>query len=234
MKKSVVVYWHRSSLVESDAVQKSLDVGDKRIDLTERWFTMIGSNAGKGVKKIIALVMVLVMAVSAGVMITSPAQAAGTKAQVKKMYKQINKFRKTKKIWYWKKGSKSKKYFNTKKSNKLKKLKRNKKLEKTAKKRAKDLAKEFKNTMCISHQRPNGKSCFSIYPKKLKACGENIAYTGAEVSVEDVMEGFIEEDQKYRGQGHRRNMLNKKFNAVGVAAYKTHGIVFWVQSFGRY
>lgn len=48
------------------------------------------------------------------------------------------------------------------------------------------------------------------------------------------MDGFIEEDMKYRGQAHRRNMLNKNFNAVGVAAYKKGDVVYWVQSFGKF
>lgn len=156
----------------------------------------------------------------------SAVYASSKYVKCKKMYKKINKFRTKKKQWQWKKGSKKKQYFNTKKSNKLKKLKRDKALEKTAKKRAKELYKYF------DHTRPNGKSCFTVYPKKFKWMGENIAYSGAECSIDEIMEGWIEEDMKYGGQGHRRNMLNKHFKKVGVACFEKGGVRYWVQCFG--
>ncbi|MBQ3281238.1 MAG: CAP domain-containing protein [Eubacterium sp.] len=150
---------------------------------------------------------------------------AGKKyVKCKKMYKKINKFRTKKKVWQWKKGSKKKQYFNTKKSNKLRKLKRDKALEKTARKRAKEISRYY------AHERPNGKSCFSIYPKKFRCMGENIAM-GYE-TVDQVMEAWEEEDCKYSGQGHRRNLLYKKFKKVGVACYEVNGYKYWVQCFG--
>lgn len=154
----------------------------------------------------------------------SAVYASSKHVKCKKMYKKINKFRTKKKQWQWKKGSKKKQYFNTKKSNKLKKLKRDKALEKTAKKRAKEISKYF------DHTRPNGKSCFTAYPKKFKTMGENIA-CGQE-TVDQVMEDWAEEDCKYGGQGHRRNMLYKKFKKVGVACYEVNGYKYWVQCFG--
>ena len=142
----------------------------------------------------------------------------------KKAYTALNKFRTKKKVWQWKKGSKKKKYFNTKKSNKLKKLKKDKSLEKTAKKRAKEISKVF------AHERPNGKDCFTAYPKKFKYMGENIAcgYSTAE----EVTEAWEENDEKYGGQGHRRNMLYKHFKKVGIACYEVNGYKYWVQCFG--
>lgn len=154
----------------------------------------------------------------------SEVYAGGKYVKCKKMYKKINKFRRKKKQWEWKKGSKKKKYYNTKKSNKLGKLKRDKSLEKTAKKRAKELKK------CFAHVRPNGKSCFTVYPKKFRYMGENIA-CGQE-TIDQVMEDWEEEDMKYSGQGHRRNLLNKHFKKVGVACFKYKGYKFWVQCFG--
>ena len=143
----------------------------------------------------------------------------------KDAYKELNKFRTKKKVWQWKKGSKSKKYFNTKKSNTLKKLKRDKSLEKTAKKRAKEISKYF------AHERPNGKSCFTAYPKKkFKYLGENIAC--GYVTSKSVTNAWIEEDEKYSGQGHRRNMLYKNFKKVGIACYAKNGYLYWVQCFG--
>lgn len=46
------------------------------------------------------------------------------------------------------------------------------------------------------------------------------------------MEDWAEEDYKYGGQGHRRNMLYKKFKKVGVACYEVNGYKYWVQCFG--
>lgn len=151
-------------------------------------------------------------------------QSSGKYVGCSKAYKELNKFRTKKKQWQWKKGSKKKQYFNTKKSNKLKKLKRDKDLEKTAKKRAKEIAKVF------DHVRPNGKDCFSIYPKKFRTVGENIAM--GQRSAKEVTEDFAEENEKYGGQGHRRNMLYKKFKKVGIACFEVDGTKYWVQCFG--
>lgn len=141
-----------------------------------------------------------------------------------KAYTLLNKFRTTKKVWQWKPGNKSKQYFNTKKSNTLSELKRDAALEKTAKKRAKEIAKSF------SHTRPNGKTCFSIYPSKFSSCGENIAAGYA--TPKAVTEGWKETNFKYEGQGHRRNMLSKDFTSVGIACYQVNGYKYWVQCFG--
>lgn len=144
-----------------------------------------------------------------------------------KAYKALNKFRTTKKIWYWNANNKSKTKFNTKKSNTLKPLKKNAALEKTAKTRAKELVKSF------SHTRPNGEQCFTAYPKNMMALGENIAYGTAPLSGEAVTKLWQEDEYKYAGQGHRRNMLSKDFNAVGIACYTKGGVCYWVQAFGK-
>jgi uncharacterized protein YkwD len=152
---------------------------------------------------------------------------SGKQLNCSKAYKELNKFRTKKKQWQWKKGSKKKQYFNTKSSNKLGKLKRDKDLEKTAKKRAKEIAKRF------DHTRPNGKSCFTIYPKKFRCMGENIAYGfNYYQTAKQETEGWAEENEKYGGQGHRRNMLEKHFKKVGIACYAEGGYYFWVQCFG--
>ena len=72
--------------------------------------------------------------------------------------------------------------------------------------------------------------CYTAYSKKFKTKGENIA-CGQE-TVDQVMEDWAEEDYKYGGQGHRRNMLYKKFKKVGVACYEVNGYKYWVQCFG--
>lgn len=80
-----------------------------------------------------------------------------------------------------------------------------------------------------AHERPNGQSCFSIYPSG-GARGENIAagYTSASA----VFNGWKEEDEKYAGQGHRRNMLNSSFQYIGIGCVRSsNGVYFWCQAF---
>ena len=115
-------------------------------------------------------------------------------------------------------------FYNTTVFDQLPVLMYNADLEKAAKVRAKEIGKLF------SHTRPNGQRCFTAYPK-MRALGENIAC--GQSSVTEVMLAFAEADKPYSGQGHRRNMLNPNFNAVGCACYKVGNYCYWVQCFGR-
>ena len=139
-------------------------------------------------------------------------------------YRELNNFRTTKNVWQWNSNNKTKTYFNTNSSNKLYSLKKDSALEATARVRAKEIATKF------SHTRPNGSSCFTKYPS-MSYMGEIIAYGYS--TAKSVTEAWKETNDKYSGQGHRRNMLNKKYNAVGIACYKKNGTYYWVQSFGR-
>ncbi|MBQ8925253.1 MAG: CAP domain-containing protein [Clostridia bacterium] len=115
-------------------------------------------------------------------------------------------------------------FYNTTPFDQLPVLMYNADLEKAAKVRAKEIVKLF------SHTRPNGQRCFTAYPQ-MSALGENIAC--GQSSVTEVMIAFAEADKPYSGQGHRRNMLNPNFNAVGCACYKVGNYCYWVQCFGR-
>ena len=115
-------------------------------------------------------------------------------------------------------------FYNTNPFDQLPVLMYNADLEKAAKVRAKEIVKLF------SHTRPNGQRCFTAYPQ-MRALGENIAC--GQSSVTEVMIAFAEADKPYSGQGHRRNMLNPMFNAVGCACYKVGNYCYWVQCFGR-
>ena len=115
-------------------------------------------------------------------------------------------------------------FYNTNPFDQLPVLMYNADLEKAAKVRAKEIVKLF------SHTRPNGQRCFTAYPQ-MRALGENIAC--GQSSVTEVMIAFAEADKPYSGQGHRRNMLNPMFNAVGCACYKVDNYCYWVQCFGR-
>lgn len=115
-------------------------------------------------------------------------------------------------------------FYNTTPFDQLPVLMYNAELEKAAKVRAKEIVQLF------SHTRPNGQRCFTAYPQ-MRALGENIAC--GQSSVTEVMIAFAEADKPYSGQGHRRNMLNPMFNAVGCACYKVGNYCYWVQCFGR-
>ncbi len=176
-------------------------------------------------KKLIYLLLVIVLLSNN----STEVQAKTKKITVKGSYSQtdartmlssINELRTGDDSWYWNGG-------NTYKiqNSSLKSLKYDYTLEKIAMTRAIEIAVTF------SHTRPNGKSCWTAYTKKLKnsAKGENIA-AGYD-TVEEVYEAWEEEDEKYNGQGHRRNMLSKSFKYVGIAHVVIKGRDYWVQEF---
>ena len=99
-------------------------------------------------------------------------------------------------------------------------------LERIATKRAAELA------LLFDHGRPNGESFFSIYEEEgitYRAAGENIAmgYRTAEA----VNAAWREDGEPYNGQGHRRNMLNPKFNCVGIGHVYLDGCHYWLEEF---
>ena len=80
------------------------------------------------------------------------------------------------------------------------------------------------------HTRPNGDSCFSvdedgIYENSVRYLNaENIAAgypTGAEV-----IEAWI------KSPGHNANILNARSDCIGIGAFESDGIRYWVQLFG--
>lgn len=140
-------------------------------------------------------------------------------------YALLNAFRTESNLWYWNEDNQTKTVLNSGTGNTLQPLQRNSALEETAKIRAKEIVTQF------SHTRPNGSDCFTAYPKGLMAMGENIAY--GYPSAQSVTEAWKETNDNYSGQGHRRNMLSRSFNAVGIAGYVHNGQIYWVQSFGN-
>lgn len=46
-----------------------------------------------------------------------------------------------------------------------------------------------------------------------------------------MLDGREEANEKYDGQGHRRNLLNDQCNVVGIAHVRYQGVDFWVQEF---
>lgn len=139
-------------------------------------------------------------------------------------YDYLNAFRTEENVWYWNPDDTTQSHVNTNDTVWLKPLERDIDLENTAKIRAKELVELF------AHSRPDGSSCFSIFPEDLMDYGENIA-KGYENSF-DVTEGWKETNETYQGQGHRRNMLHADYNYVGIAGYKVNATIYWVQNFG--
>lgn len=140
--------------------------------------------------------------------------------EARTMLSLINDFRSGNDAWYWNSDNTTKTMCTD-----LGTLTYDYELEKVAVERAKEL------TVYYSHTRPNGESCFTAYPSgKYYTCGENIAC--GQGTAEQVFRDWREDNDDYSGQGHRRNMLNDDFNAVGFACFEVGGIKCWVQEFG--
>lgn len=89
-------------------------------------------------------------------------------------------------------------------------------------------------TVKFDHTRPNGSSCFSVYPMAGSAngwngqfaCGENIA--AGQTSPAEVMNDWM------NSSGHRKNILNANYKSVGIGCVRMNGgyYFYWTQSFG--
>ena len=81
-------------------------------------------------------------------------------------------------------------------------------------------------TRSFSHTRPDGSSCFTLVRDRNHAMGENIAAGSA------TPEAVV--DQWMHSSGHRANMLDKRFNQLGVGHFYKEGSAYghyWVQIF---
>ena len=181
----------------------------------------------KTVRRAVSLILLLALALSCA---AEGAEAAGNTVQVemqaefryseaRSMLKLINRLRTGKDAWYISRDNRTRV-----KVKGLKELEYDYSLEKVAMQRAAEIAVYF------SHTRPNGAAWSSLYPKGYNARGENIAYGFG--TVKSVFDAFAEEKENYAGQGHRRNMLNKRFTRVGVGAVQVGNVMYWVQEFG--
>ena len=136
------------------------------------------------------------------------------------MLAMINDFRQGSEAWAWSEDNSEKVYYNW-----LGKLQIDYELEKAAMQRAAELVAYY------AHERPNGEKCFTAYSSAFNNTyrGENIAIGYR--SVEEMFEGWKEDDDDYSGQGHRRNMLSSIFSVVAIAHVKYGGMDYWVQEF---
>ncbi len=79
-----------------------------------------------------------------------------------------------------------------------------------------------------SHTRPNGETCFSVDENGIYTAGylnaENIA--AGQNSGAAVIEAWI------NSPGHNANILNTSSGSIGIGAFESHGVKYWVQLFG--
>ena len=123
--------------------------------------------------------------------------------------------------WYWKQDDTTKTYCTN-----LQPLQYDYDLEKTAMQRAAEIA------IIYSHTRPNNKDTFSAFYENsvyYTYAGENIA--AGYGTADSVNDGWREDNELYAGQGHRRNMLNSKFNCVGIGHVYYNCFHYWVENF---
>ena len=156
----------------------------------------------KGVRKLMVILLTLTLAViSAGVDVSY----AKDVFDITDGYHMVNSYRMS---------------YNLKagKGHKLKMLKRDSKLEKAAMIRAKEIVRTGK----FSHIRPNGESSLSLI-KGRRVRGENLGIGYS--TYEKVFTAWR------KSPPHRRNILNRKFRKVGIAAYCRNGRICWVQMF---
>lgn len=150
-------------------------------------------------------------------------QVTGTyrQSEARTMLSMINTFRTGNDAWQWNEDDSEKVQVSG-----LLALNYDYNLEKIAMQRAMELVVSY------SHTRPNGESCFSAYTKEYQGKGENIAIGTSDMTAAYVFKLWQETDEKYAGQGHRRNMLSKDFQSVGIGHVYYKGCHYWVQEFG--
>ena len=128
--------------------------------------------------------------------------------EVKKVFNLTNSFRTGNEAFYLNKDNSS----TTNLVGQLGTLTLDEDLCKAAQIRANEIVSKF------SHTRPNGSGCFTVLNElsiSYSAVGENIA--AGNKSGERTFLQWKEDNEKYSGQGHRRNMLGKNFTRIGIA-----------------
>ena len=173
-------------------------------------------------KVLVAAIAILTVMLIAPQVKTRAAEGEYLQDEARSMIDEINEFRHSSEAWYWNEDDSAKVTCSG-----LGDLIYDVELEKVAMLRAKEIAESF------SHTRPNGESCFTAYDdcgyNWQITVGENIAY--GQPTAHSVYMAWREDDYKYAGQGHRRNMLNSQFKAIGIGCYSVNGRKYWVQEF---
>lgn len=137
------------------------------------------------------------------------------------MLELINDFRTGSDAWYWNSDNSTKTVLKD-----LKKLVIDENLEKIAMQRAAEILFDF------NHVRPDGSSISNLWSGfSYSSRGENIA--AGYGSTKSAFLGWREDNDYYSGQGHRRNMLNSGFNAIGIGCCSYNGLRAWTHAFAN-
>ena len=160
-------------------------------------------------------------ALAAGGTTTVHYSAQYSQSNARTMLTMVNSFRTGSEAWWYTDETKTTKHTE----DELAELKYDADLEAMAMQRVAEIG------LLFSHTRPDGTACSTALPSGFTDQGENIAvgYNSATAA----MQGWKETDEPYSGQGHRRNMLDPDYNAVGVAHAVVGGTHYWVQEFGK-
>lgn len=147
-------------------------------------------------------------------------QVTYCQSEARKMLNMVNEFRTGSGAWQWNSDNTEKIYLKG-----LETLSYDYTLEKIAMERAVEIA------ICFSHTRPDSTDWYTAYGGYGKNSwrSENIG-AGYKTAAE-AFAALKETDQPYKGQGHRRSMLDSDHSVIGIACVKYNGYYFWVQEF---
>lgn len=184
-----------------------------------------------------ALLLCLLLLFSSTALAADSVEVVGTydQTEARKMLQMVNDFRTGSETWYYKEEGSDEKVYVTG----LKPLTYDYTLEKAAMQRAAEISIYF------DHTRPNGSSFYTTIPKGYTHTAENIAYgfdTAAEMMglnpIHDSSKpgglnyGFLETNESYEYQGHRRTLLSDQYTAIGIGHIVVNGVHYWAQEFG--
>lgn len=79
------------------------------------------------------------------------------------------------------------------------------------------------SSIYYSHTRPNGETCFSLFPSGSRVMAENIA--AGQANATEVMNSWK------NSPGHYKNMTQDNIDAVGLGCFYQNGVKYWVQVF---
>lgn len=181
----------------------------------------------KKMKRVLAVFLVMVSAVTY-VMVPTLADDTTTElgievtygqTEARTIYDMVNDFRTSDETWYWNSSNTEKVYVETGE------LLYDYQLEKVAMQRAAELAVYY------SHSRPNGvhRDVLCTEYGLTYQAGENIG--AGHTSAQQIFDDWLEEDDDYSGQGHRRNMLGA-YTSIALGHVTHNGIEYWVMLLG--
>jgi uncharacterized protein YkwD len=146
------------------------------------------------------------------------------KSEARSMLAMINEFRTGSDAWCWNSDNTTKTVYNQAGGTQLEALTYDYDLEQIAIQRAAELAESF------SHTRPDGTLWYELTYNGIHSWAENIA--AGQSTAAAAFRDWQETNEDYSGQGHRRNMLDEDYAAVGIACFVYNGRTYWVQEFG--